>query len=50
MVPTMWKNTIITPVPKSQRVSSEDEIRPISLTAGRSVENIGRFCCEMDVG
>jgi hypothetical protein len=36
VVPTMWKDAIITPVPKSQRVSSEDEIRPISLTPGLS--------------
>lgn len=32
----MWKDVIITPVPNSQRVSSEDEIRSISFTPGLS--------------
>ena len=33
LVPSMWKDAIIIPVPKSQYATCEDEVRPISLTA-----------------
>ena len=33
LVPSMWKDAIITPVPNSQYATCEDEVRPISLTA-----------------
>ena len=33
LVPSMWKDAIIIPVPKSQYATCEDEVCPISLTA-----------------
>ena len=54
LVPSMWKDAIIIPVPKSQYATCEDEVRPISLTACLSkiledfvvkwmIEDIGSF-------
>ena len=33
LVPSMWKDAIVIPVPNSQYATCEDEVRPISLTA-----------------
>ena len=33
LVPSMWKDAIIIPVPKSQYATCKDEVHPISLTA-----------------
>ncbi len=34
--PHIWKDALITPIPKALPVSCEDELRPISLTASLS--------------
>ena len=36
LVPSIWKDAIITPVPKCSSVSCEDELRPIALTSALS--------------
>ena len=33
LIPSMWKDAIIIPVPKSENATCEDEVRPISLAA-----------------